>query len=126
MAHTVETDAASEKGMLSEIDQMIIVASLNKMVETGFFDIITLERCLELAAISAPDNVMKRFHALHCVKFRNMPEKLRTAVFESIRSCFQEASSRPFDDLFKEERPPKPTPQRRILALLGLTVSPAI
>ncbi|WP_175762263.1 hypothetical protein [Burkholderia anthina] len=125
MAHNFDTDVTSQEGMISEIDQMIIVASLNKMVKTGFFDICTLERCMELANISPPGSAMRRFQALHCVNFNDMPETLRTALLDAIRSCFQEASPRPFDDLFKAEPQPKQTPQHRILAFLGLTAAHA-
>ncbi|QMI49727.1 hypothetical protein [Burkholderia sp. MBR-1] len=108
---------------ICELDKEIIVAALNQMVNTGWVNICTIDRCLGIAQIVAPPDIHARLHALHCVEFARMPVPLREATLETIAALFRNGGLRTFDDLFGVSNQPteaaSPKGQRVISSTIG-------
>jgi hypothetical protein len=92
---------------MSDINQMVIRASMRNMFIKGYLDICAIKECLKLANITPHGQTMGQLQALHCVHFKDMDRELAEMMPEMVVNLF-DGMHLSVDDLFA-----KPVPARR-------------
>ena len=92
---------------LSRFEQLSVTAALKKMFDGSYFNICTIDRCLDVTGIKPNKRDYDALSALHCVNWGTMDPELRDMTFGVVMSMFQNGSGfnteQITENLFKAE-----------------------
>lgn len=88
----------------TEINQLIVATALRKMFTGGYFDICTLDKCIELMGFVKGNGGKSydRLRTLHCISFKDMPAEIAERLPCWIGDCMNGTS---IDELLNASRP---------------------
>lgn len=77
--------------MIDEFTRQAVAQSLKKMFEGSYFDICTIDRCLEAMKVHPVGNQYEALRPLHCVHWSDMEPAFRRQVFDRVMAMFDDA-----------------------------------
>ena len=73
---------------MDETTRLVVGTAMRGMIQKGWVDICTIDKCLKLSNIIPRAQSHELLHALHCVHFTDMPDELQARVPALLRDVF--------------------------------------
>lgn len=84
---------------VEQLQTLAVVASLNKMLKSSYFDICTVDSIMKILQLPADGEVYDILRTLHCVHYAQMPKELREAIPEMLQSVMGVSPTYKFQNL---------------------------
>jgi hypothetical protein len=75
---------------MRDLDNVVVETSIRAMFKKSFFDICTIDRCMDILNIKKDKDIYPKLHALHCVHFADMPSDLFANLTPMIKQLFND------------------------------------
>jgi hypothetical protein len=72
----------------SELKALVVKSAMRKMMQQGYFDICTVDKCLDLLGIAPVNEAYKMLRTLHCVNYNAMEPAIQSALPRLLSDTF--------------------------------------
>lgn len=85
--------------VMESAKRLVATAAINKLFETNYFDICTLNSVMELIDARRGGDSYKMLHALHCIHYSKMDPDLVELIPDLVNDCLRQQSNVQFSSI---------------------------